>query len=66
MAKGSTKYQLLQDDFRFATRQLREYRELIEQQRKEIEQLKRDKAYLTKIIAADDPKSKPKYIISDM
>lgn len=46
----STKYQLLKDDFDFACKELKQYRKVIEQQRKQIESLERvkkitDKSY---------------------
>ncbi|HDR7485355.1 MULTISPECIES: hypothetical protein [Bacillus cereus group] len=42
MAKGSTKYQLLKDDFDFAVKQLKERREEIEKLRAENEMLRHE------------------------
>lgn len=43
MAKGSTKYQLLKDDFDHACRELKLRNEIIEDLRKENEKLKKEK-----------------------
>ncbi|WP_144508286.1 hypothetical protein [Bacillus mycoides] len=48
MAKGSTKYQLLKDDFDFAVRQLKERKEEIEKLRVENEMLKRKNLHIEK------------------